>query len=251
MANAAASMNMAAGNVPITVTGADGKTVQISAANLQAARQSGGMLTVPGPDGKPVQISQTALQNAQNAMLNGGLNNTNQLANGQPGLYQQQSSTLSSNIIRVTSGQIVEIYMNQQFEGAAGMLNGGENQHMVDGILQNVQKLSSMLDDVTFEGSPDEVKGQIRRRIGGSHMTERDISKLLSVFDTQGVLSSHGGIAKFRTVNDMRDTMNESDAAFNVALDASRNRKIPGISEDNRRLMADILNKSAEDTRNL
>ena len=46
-----------------------------------------------------------------------GLNNTNQLANGQPGLYQQQSSTLSSNIIRVTSGQIVEIYMNQQFEG--------------------------------------------------------------------------------------------------------------------------------------
>ena len=30
------------GNVPITVTGADGKTVQISAANLQAARQSGG-----------------------------------------------------------------------------------------------------------------------------------------------------------------------------------------------------------------
>ena len=46
-----------------------------------------------------------------------GLNNTNQLANGQPGLYQQQSSTLSSNIIRVTSGQIVEIYMSQQFEG--------------------------------------------------------------------------------------------------------------------------------------
>ena len=95
------------GNVPITVTGADGKTVQISAANLQAARQSGGKpdfrnefshlpvrsitvktsfyaggsiclniginisgtLTVPGPDGKPVQISQTALQNAQNAMF--------------------------------------------------------------------------------------------------------------------------------------------------------------------------------------
>jgi len=50
----------------------------------------------------------------------------------------------------------------------------------------------------------DEVKGQIRRRIGGAHMTERDISKLLSVFDTQGVLSSHGGISKFRTVNDMR-----------------------------------------------
>ena len=59
-------------------------------------------------------------------------------------------------------------------------------------------------------------------------MTERDISKLLSVFDTQGVLSSHGGISKFRTVNDMRDTVNESDAAFNVALDASRNRKLPG-----------------------
>ena len=25
------------------------------------------------------------------------------------------------------------------------MLNGGENQHMVDGILRNVEKLSSML----------------------------------------------------------------------------------------------------------
>lgn len=78
-------------------------------------------------------------------------------------------------------------------------------------------------------------------------MTETDISKLLSVFDTPGVLSSHGGIAKFRTVSDMRDTINESDAAFNTAIDASRNRKIPGISEENRRLMQDILKKSAED----
>ena len=74
------------------------------------------------------------------------------------------------------------------------------------------------------------MKGQIRRRIGGANLTEGDISKLLSVFDTQGVLSSHGGIAKFRTVNDMRDTMNESDAAFNTALDASRQsrKQVPG-----------------------
>lgn len=127
------------------------------------------------------------------------------------------------------------------------MLNGGDNQHLVDGILKSVQNLSSILDDVTFEGSPEEVKDQIRRRVGGANMTETDISKLLSVFDTPGVLSSHGGIAKFRTVSDMRDTINESDAAFNTAIDASRNRKIPGISEENRRLMQDILKKSAED----
>ena len=29
--------------------------------------------------------------------------------------------------------------------GAAGVMNGGDNQHMVDGILRNVEKLSSML----------------------------------------------------------------------------------------------------------
>ena len=35
----------------------------------------------------------------------------------------------------------------------------------------------------------EEVKDQIRRRVGGANMTETDISKLLSVFDTPGVLS--------------------------------------------------------------
>jgi len=207
---------------------------------------------VPGPDGKPVQISQNALQSAQLNMNNNMFNGGHQLANGQPGMYPQgsmASKLSSSNFIRVTSGQVVEIYMSQQFEGAAGVMNGGDNQHMVDGILRNVEKLSSMLDDVTFEGTPDDVKGQIRRRIGGANLTEGDISKLLSVFDTQGVLSSHGGIAKFRTVNDMRDTMNESDAAFNTALDASRQSRkaIPGMSDANRQLMADILSKSASD----
>merc|ERR550517_303921 len=42
-------------------------------------------------------------------------------------------------------------------------------------------------------------------------------------------------------------TMNESDAAFNTALDASRSRKMTGISDANRQLMADILSKSASD----
>ena len=39
------------GNIPITVTGADGKTVQVSAATLQAAQlsgQSGGTITLQG-----------------------------------------------------------------------------------------------------------------------------------------------------------------------------------------------------------
>jgi len=185
-----------------------------------------------------MQSLQHAQFNTNNTNIRGG---SHQLANGQP------ASTFNPNNIRVTSGQIVEIYMSQQFEGAGDMLNGGDNQHLVDGILKSVQNLSSILDDVTFEGSPEEVKDQIRRRVGGANMTETDISKLLSVFDTPGVLSSHGGIAKFRTVSDMRDTINESDAAFNTAIDASRNRKIPGISEENRRLMQDILKKSAED----
>ena len=107
--------------------------------------------------------------------------------------------------------------------------------HSVGGISESsvlLRGIKTFLDLPVFccVCAADDVKGQIRRRIGGANLTEGDISKLLSVFDTQGVLSSHGGIAKFRTVNDMRDTMNESDAAFNTALDASRQSRkaIPG-----------------------
>ena len=59
-------------------------------------------------------------------------------------------------------------------------------------------------------------------------MSEQDIQKLLAVFETQGVLSNIGGVNKFRTVKDMKGTVLESEAAFNSAMDQSKNRKVPG-----------------------
>ena len=43
-----------------------------------------------------------------------------------------------------------------------------------------------------------------------------------------GVLSNIGGVRKYRKVSDVQDLITGTDAAFGSAIDAARNRKLPG-----------------------
>ena len=42
------------------------------------------------------------------------------------------------------------------------------------------------------------------------------------------MMASIGGIHKFRRVGDMEETIRGSDLAFGDAIDAAKNRKLPG-----------------------
>jgi len=140
-------------------------------------------------------------------------------------------------------------------DGGGGLVNGGgHNEELVTGILKNVEKLNSLLDDVCLDGPPDQVRDQLQARLArgeGGEMGEDEIKKLLSVFETSGVVSNIGGVNKFRTVEDMKDTMMDSEEAFQAAMSQSKNRKLPGLSDENRRLMEDILRKSVADQQDI
>ena len=47
-----------------------------------------------------------------------------------------------------------------------------------------------------------------------------------------GILSNIGGVRKFRKISDIKDTIAGSDAAFGDAIDACRNKKLPGSKYD-------------------
>ena len=49
-----------------------------------------------------------------------------------------------------------------------------------------------------------------------------------NIFAFLGVLSNIGGVRKYRKVSDMKETIAGSDAAFGDAINAARNRKLPG-----------------------
>ena len=43
-----------------------------------------------------------------------------------------------------------------------------------------------------------------------------------------GVLSKIGGVRKYRKISDIQGTLNDTDAAFGKAIDASQRKKTPG-----------------------
>ncbi len=77
-------------------------------------------------------------------------------------------------------------------------------------------------------------------------ISDDDVAKLLSVFKTSGyllvqpdsnylifltgliivlgVISDIGGITKFRTIHDLKDTIQETNSAFDVAINQAKNR---------------------------
>lgn len=56
-------------------------------------------------------------------------------------------------------------------------------------------------------------------------------SKSNRVFFTLGVVSDIGGITKFRTLHDLKDTIQETNSAFDMAINQAKNR--PKVGSEN------------------
>ena len=53
-------------------------------------------------------------------------------------------------------------------------------------------------------------------------------SQLNVIYILLGVLSKIGGVRKYRKISDIQGTLNDTDAAFGKAIDASQRKKTPG-----------------------
>jgi len=84
------------------------------------------------------------------------------------------------------------------------------------------------------------------RAIRSGKVTDEDVNKLMTVFNTSGVVSSNSGVVRIRKISDLRNTLEKTNKAFDAALDAAKNRESPQISEENRKLMQEILERSAQ-----
>lgn len=79
-------------------------------------------------------------------------------------------------------------------------------------------------------------------------LSKDDVRKLLSVFETQGLVSTSGGIARFRTLDDIRRNADMTSEAIDNALarareDTEEKTNRPGLSAESRALMQEILRK--------
>jgi hypothetical protein len=118
------------------------------------------------------------------------------------------------------------------------------------GSMEQLDMLSSLLESglgpEAIE-SPDEARKALLNKIRSEGMSEEDVNKLMSVFDSQGVLSKIGGVRKYRKISDIENTIKDADNAFADAIDSAHNKKTPGLSNENRKLMEQILAKSVND----
>jgi len=104
------------------------------------------------------------------------------------------------------------------------------------------------------ELSPEETRKALLTKIRNEGMSEDDVTKLMSVFDNQGVLTKIGGIRKFRKVSDIQGSIRETDKAFSDAMAASKKKSVssgPGLSDENRKLMEGILAKSVNEQQDI
>jgi hypothetical protein len=102
------------------------------------------------------------------------------------------------------------------------------------------------------DASPEAMRKAVLNKIRNEGMSDDDVAKLMSVFDSQGVLANIGGVRKFRKISDIEGTIRDTDAAFGDAIDASRNKKhSAGLSDENRRLMEEILAKSVNEQQSI
>merc|ERR1719323_1953123 len=84
------------------------------------------------------------------------------------------------------------------------------------------------------------------RAIRQGKVTDEEVNKLLAVFQTQGVVSSVGGVTRLRKISDIRNTLEATSRSFDEAIENAQNAEAPQISETNRKLMEDILRRTSQ-----
>jgi len=240
----------------VTVMSPDGKPIQVNASALQAAAAQnavGGMVTVMNAQGKPVQVPAAALQAANTQNQIGGMV-TVMSPEGKP--IQVPASSLQMAGVQNSNGGFVTI-MGQ--DGKPIQISASD--------LQSGATLTESGLGAEAELSPEETRKALLTKIRNEGMSEDDVTKLMSVFDNQGVLTKIGGIRKFRKVSDIQGSIRETDKAFSDAMAASKKKSVssgPGLSargarlraisplsDENRKLMEGILAKSVNEQQDI
>ena len=84
------------------------------------------------------------------------------------------------------------------------------------------------------------------KAIRSGKVTDEDVSKLMQVFETSGIVSSAGGVTRLRKMSDLRNTLEATSRSFDQAIEEAQNREVPQVSEKNRKLMEEVLRRSQE-----
>jgi hypothetical protein len=123
----------------------------------------------------------------------------------------------------------------------------------MDGSEDNAPKdvLEGILSSALEEGDIGADLEATLRSIRSGKVTDEDVNKLMTVFHTSGVVSSAGGVTRLRKISDLRKTLEDTNSAFDAAMEMASNRDGPQISEENRKLMQDILNRSQSDNEDM
>merc|ERR1712029_514665 len=108
------------------------------------------------------------------------------------------------------------------------------------GVLESI--LSATMEEDDLGPNIDDTLRAIRQ----GKVTDEEVNKLLAVFQTQGVVSSVGGVTRLRKISDIRNTLERANRSFDVAIENAQNAEAPQISDTNRKLMEDILRRSSE-----
>jgi len=108
---------------------------------------------------------------------------------------------------------------------------------------ESKDKINALLDQEQDNGPDLETT---LKAIRSGKVTDEQVSNLLKVFDTSGIISTTGGVVRLRKISDLRNTLEGTAAAFDLAIANAHNKESPQISSENRRLMEDILKRSQD-----
>lgn len=111
--------------------------------------------------------------------------------------------------------------------------------------------LEGILSSALEEGDIGADLEETLRTIRSGKVTDEEVNKLMTVFHTSGVVSSAGGVTRLRKISDLRKTLEATNDAFDAAMEMAANREGPQISEENRKLMQDILNRSQSENEDM
>eukprot|EP00096_Caligus_rogercresseyi_P009364 TRINITY_DN316_c0_g2_i6.p2 TRINITY_DN316_c0_g2~~TRINITY_DN316_c0_g2_i6.p2 ORF type:complete len:273 (-),score=47.66 TRINITY_DN316_c0_g2_i6:292-1110(-) len=104
--------------------------------------------------------------------------------------------------------------------------------------------LDGMDEDDLFDLDPEKVDEMVTA-IKSSGMSEAEIKKLMGVFKLDGKIHHIGGVSKFRSANNMKDIIMDTEDMFDKALNDAEAQRLAiqkiGVSSDTRKLMEKIL----------
>merc|ERR1719195_1990409 len=130
------------------------------------------------------------------------------------------------------------------------VLEGILSSALEEGDIGIISRMLSIITDTTPNLAGADLEETLRT-IRSGKVTDEEVNKLMTVFHTSGVVSSAGGVTRLRKISDLRKTLEATNDAFDAAMEMAANMEGPQISEENRKLMQDILNRSQSENEDM